>query len=308
MYYEKADSFYWAEWFRFITNPFNGQLEQRLYKTGDLARYLPNGDIEYLGRIDNQVKIRGFRIELGEIEAVLASHPQINQAVVIALEENTGNKRLVAYSVANSEIPTKELREYLKGQLPEYMVPSAFETLERLPLTPNGKIDHKALPAPGSERENEYVAARTEVEQILTHIWEELLPVNKISIHDNFFEIGGDSILSIQVISRAKNAGIQITAKQIFQYQTIAEVATVANTIASYKCFQGIVTGVAPLTPIQHFFFEEQTEELHHYNQSVLLQTPKNIKPSLLEKAVEKLQNDVEKLKDKQRSFSNGDQ
>ena len=272
---------------KFIPNPFNST--SKLYKTGDLARYLSDGNIEFLGRIDNQVKIRGFRIELGEIEAVLATHPQINQTIVIAREENSGNKRLVAYVVTDSEITTTQLREYLKAQLPDYMVPSAFVTLDSLPLTPNGKIDHQALPAPEIERETEYVAPRTEVEQILTNIWQELLPVNLVSIHDNFFEIGGDSILSIQVISRARNSGIQISAKQIFHRQTIAELATVAKTIITPNSKQGIITGIAPLTPIQHWFFEQQTEEIHHYNQSVLLEIPHNIKPELLEKAVEKL-------------------
>ncbi|MEO0686687.1 MAG: amino acid adenylation domain-containing protein, partial [Cyanobacteria bacterium J06649_11] len=132
---------------KFIQNPFDNSKSQRLYKTGDLARYLSDGNIEYLGRIDNQVKIRGFRIELGEIEAVLSNHPQVNQAVVIVQEENTGDKRLIGYVVTNSEITTPQLRHYVKAQLPDYMVPSAFVTLESLPLTPNGKIDRKALPA-----------------------------------------------------------------------------------------------------------------------------------------------------------------
>ena len=273
---------------KFISNPFNST--SKLYKTGDLARYLSDGNIEFLGRIDNQVKIRGFRIELGEIEAALTTHPQINQTVVIAREENTSDKRLVAYIVAESEITTAQLREYLKAQLPDYMVPSVFVTLESLPLTPNGKVDRKALPAPDiTERETEYVAPRTEVEQILTKIWQELLPVNLVSIHDNFFEIGGDSILTIQVISRAKNSGIQISAKQIFQHQTIAELATVAKTTITSNCQQGIVTGTAPLTPIQHWFLEQQKEEIHHYNQSVLLEIPPDIKPELLEKALLKL-------------------
>ena len=276
---------------KFIPNPFDNSKSQRLYKTGDLARFLPDGTIEFLGRIDNQVKIRGFRIELGEIEAALNTHPQVNQNVVIAIEENGGNKRLIGYIVTKEEITTQQLREYLKAQLPDYMVPSVFVTLDTLPLTPNGKIDRKALPAPDGEisRENQYVAPRTEVEQILTNIWEELLPVNQISIHDNFFEIGGDSILSIQVVSRAKNAGIILTAKQIFQHQTITELAAVASTTVSYDCQQGVVTGTAPLTPIQHWFFEEHTEELHHYNQSVLLQISPETQPQFLEKAIEKL-------------------
>ncbi|MFN6558746.1 MAG: amino acid adenylation domain-containing protein [Nostoc sp. ChiSLP01] len=277
---------------KFIPNPFSDQPHSRLYKTSDLARYLPDGTVEYLGRIDNQVKIRGFRIELGEIEAVINTHPQIQQAVVIVREDIPGNKRLVAYVVTSDEsLTTNQLRQFLKQQLPEYMVPSGFVTLDNLPLTPNGKIDRKALPTPDGEisREHEYVAPRTPIEQILTNIWQQLLLKEKVSIHDNFFEIGGDSILSIQIVSRAKNSGIQITPKQIFQNQTIAELAKVANTTVSVESKQGIVTGVAPLTPIQHWFFEQNKQESHHYNQSVLLQIPNNLQSELIEIALKKL-------------------
>ncbi|MDB9451125.1 non-ribosomal peptide synthetase, partial [Dolichospermum circinale] len=277
---------------KFIPNPFSDQPSARLYKTGDLARYLIDGNIEYIGRIDNQVKIRGFRIELGEIETILNSHPQIQQAVVIATAEITGNKRLVAYIVTNNgTLTTNELRDFLKSKLPEYMVPSIFVTLDTLPLTPNGKIDKKALPIPDGEitREHEYIAPSTAIEQILTNIWQELLLKEKVSIHDNFFEIGGDSILSIQVVSRAKNLGVQITPKQIFQHQTIAELARVANTTVSVIAQQGIVTGFAPLTPIQHWFFAQNRPEIHHYNQSVLLQIPNDLQSELIAIACKKL-------------------
>ncbi len=277
---------------KFIPNPFSDAKSQRLYKTGDLARYLSDGNIEYIGRIDQQVKIRGFRIELGEIEAVLNNHPQIQQAVVIATVDIPGNKRLVAYVVSENEsLSTHKLREFLKSKLPEYMVPAVFVTLDTIPLTANGKVDRLALPTPDGEisREQEYVAPRTAIEQILTNIWQELLLIEKVSIHDNFFEIGGDSILSIQIVSRAKNSGVQITPKQIFQNQTIAELAKVANTTVSVTAQQGIVTGVAPLTPIQHWFFEQNRPEAHHYNQSVLLQIPNALKSKLIETALEKL-------------------
>jgi len=277
---------------KFIPNPFSDQLSARLYKTGDLVRYLPDGNIEYIGRIDNQVKIRGFRIELGEIETILNSHPHIQQAVVIATAEIAGNKRLVAYIVtSNDTLTTNQLRDFLKGKLPEYMVPSIFVTLDTLPLTPNGKIDKKALPIPDGEitREHEYIAPSTAIEQILTNIWQELLLKEKVSIHDNFFEIGGDSILSIQVVSRAKNLGVQITPKQIFQHQTIAELARVANTAVSVIAQQGIVTGFAPLTPIQHWFFAQNRPEIHHYNQSVLLQIPNDLQSELIAIAWKKL-------------------
>ncbi|ARV58848.1 hypothetical protein BZZ01_09555 [Nostocales cyanobacterium HT-58-2] len=277
---------------KFIPNPFDNSKSSRLYKTGDLARYLSDGNIEFLGRMDHQVKVRGFRIELGEIEAILNTHPQIQQSVVIATEELSGNKRLVAYMVGLEESPSSsQIREYLKQWLPEYMVPSAFVTLDTLPLTVNGKIDRLGLPAPDGEitRVREYVEPRTVIEQTLTSIWQELLLVEKVSIFDNFFEIGGDSILSIQVVSRAKKSGIQITPKQIFQHQTIAELARVANTIVAVSAQQGIVTGIAPLTPIQYLFFAENKQEPQHYNQSVLLHLPNNVKPELFTKAVAKL-------------------
>ncbi|MEH1847549.1 MAG: amino acid adenylation domain-containing protein, partial [Nostoc sp.] len=277
---------------KFIPNPFCDSFSGRLYKTGDLACHRADGSIEYLGRIDNQVKIRGFRIELGEIEAVLNTHPQIQQAVVTVTELVSGNKRACAYVVpADESLTTILLREFLGQRLPEYMVPSAFVTLETLPLTPNGKIDLKALPEPDGEitRTEEYVAPRTTIEQTLTKIWQELLLKEKVSIHDNFFEIGGDSILSIQVVSRAKNSGIQITLKQIFQNQTIAELAIVVNTTQGAQCRQDMVTGIAPLTPIQHWFFAQNKLEAHHYNQSVLLVLPKKVQSEFIEIALEKL-------------------
>ncbi|NJM72004.1 MAG: amino acid adenylation domain-containing protein, partial [Scytonema sp. RU_4_4] len=265
---------------KFIPNLFSPDKSTRLYKTGDIVRYLSDGNIEFLGRVDHQVKIRGFRIELGEIEAVLSSHPHIQQAVAIAIEDVYSQKRLVAYVVSQEEtLTTNQIREFLKQQLPEYMVPSVFVTLDTIPLTPNGKIDRKALPTlnKGIIQEHEYVAPRTVIEQILTTIWQELLLFEQVSIHDNFFEIGGDSILSIQVVSRAKTRGVQITPKQIFQHQTIAELARVANTTTVLvNARQGLVTGVAPLTPIQHWFFAQNHTASHHYNQSVLLQIPKD--------------------------------
>ena len=278
---------------KFIPNPFSNEAAARLYKTGDLTHYLANGDIEYLGRIDNQVKIRGFRIELEEIEAVISQYPAVRETVVTVHCSEADSQQIVAYVVPQKEetLAISELRGFLESKLPNYMVPATFVILEALPLTPNGKVDRKALPTPNGEitREHEYVAPRTAIEQTLTSIWQELLFKEKVSIHDNFFEIGGDSILSIQVVSRAKNSGIQITTRQIFQNQTIAELARVANTTISVSAQQVIVTGVAPLTPIQHWFFAQNRQESHHFNQSVLLHLPKDIKPELLEKAVEKL-------------------
>ncbi|MEG4574238.1 amino acid adenylation domain-containing protein [Microcoleus sp. N3A4] len=382
---------------KFIFNPFSNQPSSRLYKTGDLARYLPDGNIEYLSRIDNQVKIRGFRIELGEIEAVLANHPNVRSVTVIDREDAPGDKRLVAYLVSSlipDRIPyhsecqlelngnaitihtqdistggvglvgvlaiergksvrvhmqlpgeseprwlsgtvvwsrppqagirfhltpseqaqidqsvdyqldtqdlwktlqrtvTRNLRHYLKQKLPDYMIPSAFVLMKALPLTPNGKIDTKALPKPYSAHQQlatNFVAPRTEAEQTLAQIWCEVLHLQQVSIHDNFFEVGGDSILSIQIISRANIAGLQLTPKQIFQHQTIAELAAVATPTETNKAEQGLITGSLPLTPIQHWFFAQNLPESHHWNQTFLLEVPATFKPNLLQQAVQQL-------------------
>ncbi|WAN69458.1 amino acid adenylation domain-containing protein [Moorena producens JHB] len=211
---------------KFIQNPFSSSFSERLYKTGDLARYLPDGNIEFIGRIDNQVKIRGFRIELGEIESVLNTHPQIQQTVVIATEDILGKKRLVAYIVSEEEsLTAKQLREFLKQKLPDYMVPSAFVTLDTLPLTPNGKVDTKALPAPDGvfTREQEYVAPRTPTEEIIANIFALVLGVKDVGIHDNFFEIGGHSLLATQLISQLRvTFNREISLRQVFETPTIA--------------------------------------------------------------------------------------
>ncbi|MDZ7969524.1 MAG: amino acid adenylation domain-containing protein [Nostoc sp. DedSLP03] len=281
---------------KFIPNPFNGSRgageqgsrgEKRLYKTGDLARYLPDSNIEYLGRIDNQVKIRGFRIELGEIEAALSQHQDLQTSVVIVREDILENKRLVAYVVPQPQIilTVSELRSFLKEKLPEYMVPNAIVTLESLPLTPNGKIDRRALPEPQARTgiESSLVAPRTPIEEKLAQIWAQVLRVEQIGIHDNFFELGGDSILSIQIISRAKVAGIELTIKQLFANQTIAQLATVVGTTKALSIEQGLVTGTLPLTPIQHWFFEQKLPEKHHFNQSFILTVPSDINLEILE-------------------------
>jgi amino acid adenylation domain-containing protein len=213
---------------RFISNPFNNNPQARLYKTGDLARYLPNGELEYLGRIDNQIKIRGFRIELGEIEALVVQHPAVWESVVIVREDEPGDKRLVAYVVSKTEQSptTAELRRFLSNQLPSYMVPSAFVQLKALPLTANGKVDRRTLPEPDTARpelEDVFVAPSTREEKILAAIWTKVLGVEQVGINDNFFALGGDSIRSIQVLSQAKEQGLSFSVQQLFQHQTIHE-------------------------------------------------------------------------------------
>ncbi|RCJ26208.1 non-ribosomal peptide synthetase [Nostoc minutum NIES-26] len=202
----------------------------RLYKTGDLARYLPDGNIEYLGRIDNQVKIRGFRIELGEIEIALSQHSDVQTCCVIAREDIPGEKRLVAYVVTYPQVtPTiNELRQFLKAKLPEYMLPQAFVVLESLPLTPNGKVDRRALPTPDlhSEQKGKYVAPRTPIEEMLAQIWTQVLKLEQVGIHDNFFELGGHSLLATQLLSRIRNIfKVELPLRELFARATVAELA-----------------------------------------------------------------------------------
>jgi amino acid adenylation domain-containing protein len=221
---------------RFIPHPFSKVAGERLYKTGDLVRYLPDGNLEYLGRLDEQVKIRGYRIECGEVEAVLSQHEGIKDVVVVAREDTPGDKRLVAYCVPQGEMPSQsQLREFLRKQLPEYMVPAIFVELIALPLTPNGKVDRRALPMPDQARPElaaTFVAPRTPVEEQLAGIWAELLKVARVGIHDNFFELGGHSLLATQVVSRVRRAfQIELPLRCLFETPTIAGLAESIETI-----------------------------------------------------------------------------
>ena len=213
---------------KFIPNPFSTEAT-RLYKTGDLARYLPCGDIEYISRIDNQVKVRGFRIELGEIEAVISQYPAVREAVVIVREDEVDSQRIVAYIVVKTEqiLTISELRNFLESKLPNYMVPTAFVTLEALPLTPNGKVDRKALPAPDVSRsEAEFVLPRNSTEETVANIYAEILKQEKISINDNFFELGGHSLLGTRVISKLREAfKIELPLRSLFEQPTVAQLA-----------------------------------------------------------------------------------
>lgn len=259
---------------RFLPDPFSGAPGTRMYRTGDEARYRADGVIEYLGRLDQQVKLRGFRIELGEIEAVLSHHPNVREAVVVVRGE-AEEKRLFAYVCGEFESAATELRNYLKQFLPEYMVPAGFIVLDKLPLSNSGKVDRKKLPAPETSRPSlaeTYVAPRTDVERVLARIWSEVLSLEQVGIHDNFFELGGDSILSVQIVARAHEAGLQLTANQVFYQQTIAGLATVVES-APQLTTQGEVTGPVELTPIQHWFFEQELPEPNHFNMSVLVST-----------------------------------
>ncbi|MBW4493171.1 MAG: amino acid adenylation domain-containing protein [Oscillatoria princeps RMCB-10] len=235
---------------KFIPDPFSNEPGARLYKTGDKVRYLPDGEIEYLGRIDQQVKIRGFRIELGEIEAALGQHPDVREVAVVCREDTPGNKRLIAYVVPNQSaaylLDTQEkwktlqrtlsgsLRDSLKQKLPDYMVPSAFVLMEALPLTPNGKVDRRALPAPDlrPELDGSFVAPRTAIEEKLACIWAEVLNLELVGINDNFFELGGHSLKATQLMSQLRAAfKIELPLRQLFESPTVAELAaTIAST------------------------------------------------------------------------------
>jgi len=229
----------------FILNSSSFILSERLYKTGDLARYLPDGNIEFMGRSDNQVKVRGFRIELGEIEAVLSQYPAVREAIALVREDNPGDQRLVAYIVANSALKTQDselindLRSYLKQKLPQYMMPSAFVLLEAMPLTPNGKIDRRSLRAPDTntaELESNFTEPRTPDEQLIAEIWAEVLGLERVGIHDNFFELGGHSLLATQAISRLREAfQIEVPLRSLFESPTVA---TVTESLLQYRADQ----------------------------------------------------------------------
>jgi len=214
---------------KFVPDPF-GNNGGRLYKTGDLARYRADGNIEFLGRIDHQVKIRGFRIELGEVEARLLQHVDVHEAVALAREDNSGNRQLIAYLVGNpgGSPEPDTLRDHLKATLPDYMLPNAFVFLDRMPLSANGKLDRKALPAPDfcGQLQKQYVEPRTETEQILADIWAEVLDLERVGVKDNFFELGGHSLLATQLVSRlCRKFNIELPLKAIFEDGTIEKIA-----------------------------------------------------------------------------------
>ncbi|MCP4150432.1 MAG: amino acid adenylation domain-containing protein, partial [bacterium] len=269
---------------KFTDNPFIPG--KTLYRSGDLARRLPDGDIEYLGRIDQQVKIRGFRIELGEIENVLLGYDKIKEAIVLAREGEGGDKYLCAYIVPVSsgtaagggieELDVSRIREFLSNHLPAYMVPSFFVQLEQVPLTSSGKLDRKALPEAAMQVEKEYEAPRNEVEEVLTKVWAEVLGLRRVGINDNFFEIGGDSIKSIQIAARINKAGYKVEIKDIFGNPLISNLSHKVKK-AQRIADQAPVSGEVPLTPIQKRFFRFEFPGSHHFNQAVMLYSREGI-------------------------------
>ncbi|KWV78284.1 Linear gramicidin synthase subunit B [Pseudomonas fluorescens] len=272
---------------RFVADPFAGK-GGRLYRTGDLVRQRADGLVEYLGRIDHQVKIRGFRIELGEIETRLLEHDAVREAVVLALDAPSG-KQLVAYLVSDAEHAALRdaLKAHLKAQLPDYMVPAHLIVLQSMPLTANGKLDRRALPEPDPEANRQaYVAPRSELEHSLAAIWCAVLNVEQVGLDDNFFELGGDSILSIQVVSRARQAGIHFSPRDLFQHQTVQSLAAVATRSERVIAEQGLLTGPSGLTPIQHWFFDTDIPARQHWNQALVLKPLQLLDAHRLEQAL----------------------
>ncbi|UVL27796.1 non-ribosomal peptide synthetase [Pseudomonas donghuensis] len=274
---------------RFIPDPY-GAPGARLYRSGDLVRRRAQAELHYVGRIDHQLKLRGLRIELGEIEACLQAQAGVREAVVLAQEGPRG-PQLVGYVVAEGEVQVHALREALAARLPAHMVPSHLLRLAQLPLTVNGKLDRKALPLPENEAgSTTFSAPQGDLEQAIAQIWAQVLKREQIGRQDNFFELGGDSIVSIQVVSRARQAGIHFSPKDLFQYQTVQSLATVASfTSHALQVEQGPASGELALLPIQRQFFDSPVAERHHWNQSVLLAPRQVLEPQRLEQALQVL-------------------
>ncbi|MFA0813513.1 amino acid adenylation domain-containing protein [Microbulbifer epialgicus] len=299
---------------KFVYHSFIAGHSERLYRTGDLVRWLPDGNLEFIKRADDQVKLRGFRIELAEIEAVLSQIDGIEQGVVLVRENTNSEKYLVAYVVLERTIEgdeqlnldrqcdlAAEYKTTLKLHLPEYMIPAVYIFLDSLPLTINGKLDKRSLPEPRTSdvTRSQYVGPRNPVEESLSALWCELLQLQKVSIHDSFFALGGDSISSIQLVARAKQQGIYITTKQVFEHQTIEALASTARLGKSFIAPQVMITGEQILLPIQRDFMNRKLPDAYHYNQAMLLETPLDFSNDQLQLMVEALykRHDVLRLK-----------
>ncbi|MEO7997999.1 MAG: amino acid adenylation domain-containing protein, partial [Gemmatimonadaceae bacterium] len=290
---------------RFVPDTFaSSRTGARMYRTGDRARWRPDGTVEYLGRLDFQVKIRGFRIELGEIENALLAHDAVRDAVVVAYadpsSDGADSKKLVAYVVGEGGAQsTAAVRAALLERLPDYMVPAIFVWLPALPLSSNGKIDRRALPAPEVERNSlsrAFVAPSTREEVLLANIWKLTLKVADVGVEDNFFELGGDSLLGVQILARAASAGLRVTLTQLLRTPTVAALAraAAAEALANGGALRSRaselrneVFGALPLTPVQHWFFENQGETPHHWNQSFMFSVNVDVDASALERAIE---------------------
>uniref|UniRef100_UPI000A381205 non-ribosomal peptide synthetase n=1 Tax=Amycolatopsis kentuckyensis TaxID=218823 RepID=UPI000A381205 len=274
---------------RFVADPFGHGT--RLYRTGDVVRWRAGAEwvLDFLGRSDDQVKIRGFRIEVGEVEAALRRHPDVAEAVVVAREDTPGHKRLAGYVVPRRPVEPGALREFLGTSLPGHLVPGALVLLDRFPLTPQGKVDRRALPAPRPRAAGARTAPRSPAEELLTRVWAEVLGVERVGTQDNFFELGGDSILGIQVVARARQLGLRLSAKDVFLRQTPAELAAAGVWEEPTAREAPRPSGPVPLSPIQHWFFETITEHPGHFTQWVSAELAADVDQAALRTAVEAL-------------------
>lgn len=273
---------------RFIPNPFATD-GSRLYRTSDLVRWRADGVLDYLGRLDHQVKIRGFRIELGEIEARLVQLGDVREAVVVAREG-----KLIAYVTGEASLDAQAMKVRLAQTLPDYMVPWRIVILDALPLNPNGKVDRKALPSRSTETDAaQWEAPQGQLETQLAAIWSELLGVERIGRHDNFFELGGDSILSLQIVARVRHTGWMLSARQVFEQQTIEQLAACARPmeVSSTPASNDENDPCEPfdLHPMQAWFFDQAMPSRHHWNQSVLLESASAPNVDHLEQALQEL-------------------
>jgi amino acid adenylation domain-containing protein len=287
---------------RFIRNPFDGITN--LYNTGDQARYHTDGTIEFLGRLDSQIKLRGFRIELKEIENILLEHPLV-KAVVIAIQGELDQKQLCAYIVLKPQAPIQisnnDLREYLSDKLPQYMIPHFFVRLDELPLTANGKVDKKRLPQSSmtTQLTDAYVKPQGQMEQYLAEIWKNLLHVEQVGRHDNFFTSGGDSIKAVQLVARAHQKGLKISTKIVFMHQTLSNIASATQHVEDVQLQVEPTVGSVVLTPIQRWFFEQKQVQHSHWNQWILYRLDDFVSPDILETALRLLieQQDIFRLR-----------
>nr|WP_258957390.1 non-ribosomal peptide synthetase [Bacillus wiedmannii] len=268
---------------KFVVNPLVP--EEKIYRTGDLARWLEDGNIEYLGRIDEQVKIRGFRIELGEIESKLREIPYIQDVAVTLIEKNN-DKYLCGYVVSKQKIITEEIKNQLGKTLPQYMVPTYIMQLSALPMTQNRKVNKKELPIPDFDNSNHYVGPRDEIELCVARVFEEILGIERIGIDDSFFELGGDSIKAIRIVSKLRENGYGTDVRNILQNKTIRKICLGISKARNIIIDQSEVTGVAALTPIQIDFFNSQLEKPNHFNQSFMLESSERVNEEHLNKAI----------------------
>ncbi|HVX38155.1 MAG TPA: amino acid adenylation domain-containing protein [Gemmatimonadaceae bacterium] len=277
---------------RFVPDPWAREPGQRLYRTGDLARWTRSGELEYAGRGDDQLKVRGYRIEPEGIARVLETHPHVTRAAVVGDPPGVSPTRLVAYVVVTAPTQPRELREYLGGALPAYMVPALFVPVDDIPLTAHGKLDRRALPAldRAAATSAESVAPRTATEAALAEIWRELLHLDTVGVHDNFFELGGDSIVSMQMVSRAMSRGIAVDLDMVLRLQTIGAIAAAVDAratsgAAARSRARSIVTGPVPATPVARWFFEQRLANPNHFNQAALLNVA-DADPAIVERAL----------------------